>query len=122
MNSLQKVLDFTKEVHKIKSNIYGDSWRKREWESIKCNFYRKNDALERLFSKSHKLQDLSIKEKTTILDNLLDMIVYCGLFTSFIFEKTSINDKKFIIDRIAGSLSVKTTDPSLALLHELLGT
>ena len=106
---INQIFSFCKSVHAIKSSIYRNSWRKRGWDTVKCNYFRKMDALETLFLKK-SFEELSDSEKSALFDNLMDMLIYSGLFLLFVSGNLSGEQKEKVIRNIANGLNVDSND------------
>lgn len=93
---ISMILNFAMTVHEIKSSIYKNAWRKRGWNSLKANYFRKIDAITNIFE-ANSFKALNLNEKIVLIDNFIDLLVFSGLFVSYFTEKLHLNEKKYYL-------------------------
>lgn len=113
------ILNFAMTVHGVKSSIYKNAWRKRGWNSLKANYFRKIDAITNIFE-ANSYEKLNSYEKIVLTDNFIDLLVFSGLFVSFFTEKLHLNEKEILLDRISTNLGYTSTDIEMNKLKQLL--
>lgn len=91
---IELMLSIVERIHHMKSETYGQSWKKRGWSvSIFSNISRKFDRLEKIFSNSLSIikyvegVNIDNNSEEFIFDTFLDLGVYCLLACTEIMDK-----------------------------------